>query len=213
MCRPSPGTLPATEIPAGLAPAPTSRRSPIHDRVRMAMTQKWSLVGLVGLVGLLVAAVGLGAGCKKAEKLVEKAAEKASEKAKQLAEKVEKPKEKAATTTASASAEKPAEGEKPADGDKSDEATDKPAPPGETKLALFHRRYKTKLVKPPPTGGTPPEEPPAETGLLRVKYKAPVGELWAYVGKDPGDGKKHPAVVYAHGGFDFRIGDIAFTAG
>jgi dipeptidyl aminopeptidase/acylaminoacyl peptidase len=43
---------------------------------------------------------------------------------------------------------------------------------------------------------------PAPTRVLQtVRFPAPTGRLAAYVTNDPGDGKKHPAVVWAHGGF------------
>ena len=47
-----------------------------------------------------------------------------------------------------------------------------------------------------PTAPTPPE-----AVLSLVTYPAPVGNLPIYVTPDPGDGKKHPAVVWAKGGF------------
>jgi dipeptidyl aminopeptidase/acylaminoacyl peptidase len=46
-----------------------------------------------------------------------------------------------------------------------------------------------------------------------VKYRAPLGEMWAYVTQDPQDGKKHPAVVWASGGFDHSIGAEFFKPG
>jgi membrane associated rhomboid family serine protease/dienelactone hydrolase len=49
-----------------------------------------------------------------------------------------------------------------------------------------------------PTGAA--VKPPAET-FRAVRYPSPAGELVAYVTPDPGDGKKHPAVLWAHGGF------------
>jgi acetyl esterase/lipase len=44
------------------------------------------------------------------------------------------------------------------------------------------------------------DQPPAALFKV-VQYPAPVGPLAAYLSPDPGDGKKHPAVIYAHGGF------------
>src|SRR5262245_14766839 len=46
--------------------------------------------------------------------------------------------------------------------------------------------------------GTAPA--PAE-GFDRVRYQSPAGPLAAYVSRDPGDGKRRPAVLWAHGGF------------
>ncbi len=47
----------------------------------------------------------------------------------------------------------------------------------------------------------------------RVKYRAPAGELWAYVTPAPKDGGKKPAIVWALGGFSNGIGATAFQPG
>jgi dienelactone hydrolase len=47
----------------------------------------------------------------------------------------------------------------------------------------------------------PPQVPPAHV-LDRIRYPSPAGDLAAYVTPDPKDGKRHPAVLWAHGGFD-----------
>lgn len=49
-----------------------------------------------------------------------------------------------------------------------------------------------------PAGAAP--KPPADT-FKGIRYEAPSGQLMAYITPDPGDGKKHPAVLWAHGGF------------
>lgn len=41
--------------------------------------------------------------------------------------------------------------------------------------------------------------------LTLVQYRSPLGPMWAYVTPDPHDGRRHPAVVWAYGGFDFSI--------
>ena len=41
-----------------------------------------------------------------------------------------------------------------------------------------------------------------------VDYQSPVGPLAAYVSTDPGDGQKHPAIVWITGGDNNSIGDI-----
>jgi len=46
----------------------------------------------------------------------------------------------------------------------------------------------------------PADEPDAKEFAL-VRYRSPAGELAAYLTPDPKDGKKHPAIVWAHGGF------------
>jgi dipeptidyl aminopeptidase/acylaminoacyl peptidase len=45
----------------------------------------------------------------------------------------------------------------------------------------------------------PPDPPPP--GIQLVRYPSPAGQLAAYITADPGDGRRHPAVVWAHGGF------------
>ncbi|MCU0723546.1 MAG: alpha/beta fold hydrolase [Planctomycetes bacterium] len=44
------------------------------------------------------------------------------------------------------------------------------------------------------------EEPPAGFFSI-VKYRTPIGEMSAYLGKPPSPGKKHPAIVWITGGF------------
>lgn len=46
----------------------------------------------------------------------------------------------------------------------------------------------------------PAEDPPKEV-FEKVYYPAEAGSLVAYVTPDPKDGRKHPAIVWAHGGF------------
>jgi dipeptidyl aminopeptidase/acylaminoacyl peptidase len=49
-----------------------------------------------------------------------------------------------------------------------------------------------------PAGKPAPEPPPSVFRL--VKYDAPVGKLAAYLTPDPGDGQKHPGIVWITGG-------------
>lgn len=46
----------------------------------------------------------------------------------------------------------------------------------------------------------PADEPDGKAFEL-IRYPSPAGELAAYLTPDPKDGKKHPAIVWAHGGF------------
>jgi len=54
--------------------------------------------------------------------------------------------------------------------------------------------------------GPPPDAPPAELRL--IKYDAPPGKLAAYLTPDPGDNRKHPAIVWIAGGDTNSIGDV-----
>ena len=46
-----------------------------------------------------------------------------------------------------------------------------------------------------------PADEPEDGVFTLVRYRAPGGQLAAYLTPDPKDGKRHPAVVWAHGGF------------
>jgi acetyl esterase/lipase len=85
--------------------------------------------------------------------------------------------------------------------------------PPPTSLAKARAELETKLVRRRKKLGQPPPIPPAATKLERIKYRAKLGELWAYVTQDPQDGKRHPAVIWAAGGFDYSIGTDYFTPG
>lgn len=55
-----------------------------------------------------------------------------------------------------------------------------------------------------------PAPAPPPRVLQRIRYRALLGELTAYVTPDPRDGKKHPAILWAHGGFE-GIGDYVWA--
>jgi hypothetical protein len=46
-----------------------------------------------------------------------------------------------------------------------------------------------------------PAEDPPQGVFEKVHYRSDAGSLVAYITPDPKDGKKHPAIVWAHGGF------------
>ena len=74
-----------------------------------------------------------------------------------------------------------------------------PAPQPETQpLTEARKGFVSKLVadKEP---RTPPARPPAGVFQL-VQYEAAPGKCAAYLSPDPGDGKKHPAIVWITGG-------------
>jgi hypothetical protein len=60
---------------------------------------------------------------------------------------------------------------------------------------------------PPNEAAPPPDVPPPEVFQL-VSYSSPVGPLAAYVTPDPGDGQRHPAIVWITGGDCNSIGDV-----
>jgi acetyl esterase/lipase len=65
-------------------------------------------------------------------------------------------------------------------------------------LTEARKGFHSKIAR-RPTDRAPAAEPPP--GLFRtVHYRAPVGELAAYLSPDPNDGKKHPAILWVTGG-------------
>jgi len=83
-----------------------------------------------------------------------------------------------------------------------------PAPP----ILEARQGFTTKLLREERIGEAP-EEPPASSKLKLVQYCAPLGQNAAYVSANPGDGKKHPAIIWLVGGFSNSIGAIAWTPG
>ena len=78
--------------------------------------------------------------------------------------------------------------------------TSPPLPPQATNLLAARAGFTTKNIPNAyTTDGTAPIPPPAV--FQAVRYPSPAGKMLAYLSPDPGDGKKHPAVIWAHGGF------------
>jgi acetyl esterase/lipase len=78
-------------------------------------------------------------------------------------------------------------------------------PPGAATLAEVRRGFQTKLTR-KDSAKTP--IPPPPPNLFRVvRYESPAGKLGAYLGVDPKDGKKHPAIIWIFGGFGNDIDD------
>lgn len=79
---------------------------------------------------------------------------------------------------------------------------------GKTGLAKAREGFSTTLTV-ESEKDVAPEEPPAEL-FDRVKYPSAVGDLWAYVGKEPQPGRKHPAIIWLVGGFGNSIDGFAW---
>jgi len=73
-------------------------------------------------------------------------------------------------------------------------------------LQEARKGFQTKLAR-RESASVPVPEPPADVFRL-VHYDSPVGKLAAYLTPDPGDGKKHPAIVWISGGDCNTIGDF-----
>jgi dienelactone hydrolase len=76
-----------------------------------------------------------------------------------------------------------------------DEASLSPVPLKEARAG-----FQTQLIPNRFEADGPAPQPPPEIFQI-VRYRSPAGNLVAYVTPDPEDGKKHPAIVWAHGGF------------
>jgi len=73
-------------------------------------------------------------------------------------------------------------------------------------LLEARKGFVTKVVKSGESFG--PADDPVGSDFELIHYQSPVGELAAYVTADPGDGKKHPAIVWITGGDNNSIGDV-----
>jgi dipeptidyl aminopeptidase/acylaminoacyl peptidase len=80
--------------------------------------------------------------------------------------------------------------------------------PAELRQSLreARKRFVTKLE----SSGEPYGAPDTPNGkeFELILYQAPVGRLAAYVTTDPGDGERHPAIVWITGGDSNSIGDV-----
>jgi dipeptidyl aminopeptidase/acylaminoacyl peptidase len=72
-------------------------------------------------------------------------------------------------------------------------------------LVEARRGFTTKLTPSQP-GDAIPDPPPAV--FRRVNFDSPVGKLAAYLTPDPGDGQKHPAIIWITGGDCNSIGEV-----
>jgi dipeptidyl aminopeptidase/acylaminoacyl peptidase len=73
-------------------------------------------------------------------------------------------------------------------------------------LAEARSGFKTNLL--PQKGVKEPVEQAPAGVFQTIKYSAPNGELAAYLSPSPGDGEKHPAIIWITGGDCNSIGDV-----
>jgi dipeptidyl aminopeptidase/acylaminoacyl peptidase len=83
---------------------------------------------------------------------------------------------------------------------------DEPSVNRQLTLMDARKSFSTKIVKFAESNDAP--DSPAGADVQLIEYQSPVGRLAAYVTADPGDGKKHPAVVWVTGGDNNSIGDV-----
>lgn len=81
-------------------------------------------------------------------------------------------------------------------------------PPSLAQQSLREARagFATKVVRSGDLAGAP--DVPDGTTFELIRYQSPVGNLAAYITPDPGDGKKHSAIVWITGGDNNSIGDV-----
>jgi acetyl esterase/lipase len=75
-------------------------------------------------------------------------------------------------------------------------------------LLEARQEFQTRLVRRERIGDPAPRPP---RGLFRIEqYRSPAGSMAAYVSPPPGDGRKHPAMIWIFGGFSNSIGETAW---
>lgn len=85
-----------------------------------------------------------------------------------------------------------------------DPADKKQTQPLELSPRELHKSHRTQLTTRPA-----PEVPP-KGELELTSYKSPAGRLHAYISPDPGDGKKHPLIIWLVGGFSNSISEYSW---
>ncbi len=78
-----------------------------------------------------------------------------------------------------------------------------------TKVSLFEarRNFKTVIKSSGERWGAP-DIPPQNNQFTLIRYKSPVGLLHSYLTKDPGTGKKYPAIIWITGGDSNTVGEV-----
>ena len=82
-------------------------------------------------------------------------------------------------------------------------------PAGAQSFAAAHDAFQTTLVE--HNSDDDPIPDPPEGFFDLVHYSSKVGDLAAYVSSDPGDGEKHPMVIWVVGGWGNGIDDFPWT--
>jgi prepilin-type processing-associated H-X9-DG protein len=80
------------------------------------------------------------------------------------------------------------------------------APPRRQTLAEARKGFRTTLTQ-RRRADEPIDQPPASVFRV-VSYKSEPGDFAAYLTPDPGDGQKHPAIIWIRGGDCNSIGDV-----
>ncbi len=112
------------------------------------------------------------------------------------------------TACGSGEAESTASSEKGA-ADKAEEKEEGSGAASSGGFAKAHDAFTTKLVREENDDYPIPEPPEGVFDI--VSYSSKVGDLAAYVSSDPGDGEKHPMIIWVVGGWGNGIDDFPFT--
>lgn len=77
------------------------------------------------------------------------------------------------------------------------------ASPSPVPLMQARSGFRTKLITPQNITDGPAPQPIGDLAQQwqLIRYNSPAGAMAAYLTRDPGDGQKRPAVIWAHGGF------------
>ena len=78
--------------------------------------------------------------------------------------------------------------------------------PTNESLVEARKGFTTRIISSGEDYGAP--DVPKGKKFKLIKYQSPVGQLAAYITPDPGDSKKHPAIVWITGGDCNTIGDV-----
>lgn len=76
-------------------------------------------------------------------------------------------------------------------------------------FAQAHDSFQTKLIR--EDSDSDPVPPPPAGVFDQVTYPSKVGDLAAYVSSDPGDGQKHPMIIWVVGGWGNGIDEFPWT--
>lgn len=92
---------------------------------------------------------------------------------------------------------------------KEDSSKESSADSGEQGFAKAHDAFETTLAREENDDDPIPDPPEGVFDL--VYYPSKVGDLAAYVSSDPGDGQKHPMIIWVVGGWGNGIDDFPWT--
>jgi dipeptidyl aminopeptidase/acylaminoacyl peptidase len=106
---------------------------------------------------------------------------------------------------------RPVPSESAVSGDEPDKTGLKAQGQATSALVSARKGFQTHLLRHESSGDAPDEPPPGVLNL--VSYPGPLGAMAAYVSPPPGDGRRHPAIIWLVGGPSNSISSLAWTPG